>query len=128
MDETCDLEQNAVADGFEEGRKHGVEQGRKDGRALGVRKGLEMGQELGFMLGCIKALQKYAQQNPEAVSSKHLGLADEVRQLVDEFPTDPQDLQLQDKMSHVRSRFKVLVAGVKILQDAESHNHSSLDF
>ena len=70
MDETCELEEKAISDGLEQGRKwvgqlnqdfalsrgvyhvviiseilcrHGVEQGRQDGWNLGVQKGLEIG-------------------------------------------------------------------------------------
>ena len=80
------------------------------------------------MLGCIEVMQTHAQRCPEVVNPKHLALAAEIKRLIDAFPSNPRDPELQDKMSHVRSRFKVLVAGVKMLQDPEHNNHNSLDF
>lgn len=80
------------------------------------------------MLGCITAMQTYAERSPELVSPKHLAMAAEIKSLINAFPTHPQDPELQDKFNHLRSRFKVLVTGVKLLQDPERDSHKSLDF
>lgn len=80
------------------------------------------------MLGCIQALQTHTEQNPGFVDPKHLLIAENVKNLIETFPSNPQDQELQDSMSHLRSRFKVLTAGVKVLQDIEGKPARTLEF
>lgn len=51
-----------------------------------------------------------------------------MKNLIETFPSNPQDQELQDSMSHLRSRFKVLTAGVKVLQDIEGKPARTLEF
>lgn len=80
------------------------------------------------MMGCIKAMQHHAGENPELVDSKHLRIAADIEKLIVEFPSDPQDPALQDKLGHVRSRFKVLTAGVSMLQGGDKGGTETLEF
>lgn len=80
------------------------------------------------MLGCIQVLEVQAARNPDFVDPKYLSIAAEVRSLIEKFPLNPQDPDLQEKMSRVRSRFKVLTSGVKALQECEGKSVPSLEF
>lgn len=80
------------------------------------------------MLGCIVVLETEAERNPDFLDPKHLSIAAEVKSLIEKFPVDPQDPDLQEKLSRIRSRFKILASGVKVLKECEDKNVASMEF
>lgn len=80
------------------------------------------------MLGCIQVLQTQAKKDPEFIDSKHLQIACSLQQLIEAFPPNPEDPTLQEQLSHLRSRFKVLTAGVQVLRDIDAKDVKTLEF
>ena len=80
------------------------------------------------MLGCVYALKGERSKSPELVTEKQLRLATELQDLIEQFPEDPENEELQDKLLRIRNRFKLLVASVKFLQHISKPAAQSFDF
>ena len=71
---------------------------------------------MGYMLGAVYALKGEAAQDPDLITSKQLKIAEEVQEMIEEFPDDVDGTEMQERLLKVRNRFKLLAAGVPAIQ------------
>lgn len=75
-----------------------------------------VGHELGYMLGAVYALKGEAAKNSDLIARKHLQIAEEVLELIEQFPDDIEGPEMQERLLKVRNRFKLLAAGVPAIK------------
>lgn len=118
FEELLQLEERYYQKGVEEGQERAEELAFQDGYTMGRRIGMEIGEELGWYRGSLMAWEALLKSRPEGTSSSKLPNAlENLRTMIDEFPSDPTDENILTKLERIRAKFKHLTALLKIKQN-----------
>ena len=122
------MENSLLTDGYNEGFISGKFQGKKEGYELGVKQGREIGKEIGFYVGFIaacKILVTHEQDEARKVSK----VIEQLDKILSKFSFDnAADTQLDDRMSEIRNKFKVLMSRIKMPIKSMSSKTSQMSF
>lgn len=115
FDETLNLEQTHLREGFDDGYKDGLAAGKEEGIQVGLKTGFEVGEELAFYRGCVDVWISAARVDPTRFSSRVQRSVRQMDELIRDYPVgDPEDERVQDIMDSLRTRFKAVCATLSV--------------
>lgn len=125
------LEETQLQKGYNEGYNDGIAIGKEEGRQVGLKHGFEVGEEIGFYRGCVDIWESAIGVEPEAFSARVQKDVKKMGKLLQGYPLmDPEDESLQEIMSALRLRFRVITTnlGVKIDYEGYPKEEKAIDF
>ena len=122
------MENSLLTDGYNEGFISGKSQGKKEGYELGVKQGREIGKEIGFYVGFIAAC-KILVTHEQDEATKVSKVIEQLDKILSKFSFDnAADTQLDDRISEIRNKFKVLMSRIKMPIKSMSSKTSQMSF
>ncbi|KMZ63334.1 Oral cancer overexpressed protein 1 [Zostera marina] len=125
------LEETQLQKGYNEGYNDGISIEKEEGKQVGLKHGFEVGEEIGFYRGCVDIWKSAIGVEPDAFSVRVQKDVKKMGELLQRYPLmDPEDESLQEIMSNLRLRFRVITTnlGVKIDYEGYPKEDNVIDF